>query len=218
MRIVLAEDSVLLREGLVRLLREGGAEVVAAVDDGESLLAAVAEHLPDIVVTDVRMPPGFSHEGLAAASRIRADHPGIGILVLSQYVELTYATELLAGASTSGTGGLGYLLKDRIARLEEMTSALERIAAGGVVLDPEVVSAAFSQRSAAPLAALTPREREVMGLISEGRTNAAIASTLFLSAGAVEKNISAIFTKLDLSPGPDDHRRVLAVLAWLDRG
>ncbi|GAA1355522.1 response regulator transcription factor [Arthrobacter rhombi] len=218
MRIVLAEDSVLLREGLVRLLREGGAEVVAAVDDGESLLAAVAEHLPDIVVTDVRMPPGFSHEGLAAASRIRADHPGIGILVLSQYVELTYATELLAGASTSGTGGLGYLLKDRIARLEEMTSALERIAAGGVVLDPEVVSAAFSQRSAAPLAALTPREREVMGLMSEGRTNAAIASTLFLSAGAVEKNISAIFTKLDLSPGPDDHRRVLAVLAWLDRG
>lgn len=218
MRIVLAEDSVLLREGLVRLLREGGTEVVAAVDDGESLLAAVAEHQPDIVVTDVRMPPGFSHEGLAAASRIRANHPGIGILVLSQYVELTYATELLAGASTSGTGGLGYLLKDRIARLEEMTSALERIAAGGVVLDPEVVSAAFSQRSAAPLAALTPREREVMGLMSEGRTNAAIASTLFLSSGAVEKNISAIFTKLELPPGPDDHRRVLAVLAWLDRG
>lgn len=216
MRIVLAEDSVLLREGLVRLLREGGADVVAAVDDEESLLAAVAEHLPDIVVTDVRMPPGFSHEGLAAAARIRAEHPGIGILVLSQYVELTYATELLAGASVSGTGGLGYLLKDRIARLEEMTSALERIADGGVVLDPEVVSAAFSQRAAAPLASLTPREREVMGLMSEGRTNAAIASTLFLSAGAVEKNISAIFTKLGLSPGPDDHRRVLAVLAWLD--
>lgn len=218
MRIVLAEDSVLLREGLVRLLREVGAEVVAAVDDEDSLVAAVAEHLPDLVVTDVRMPPGFSHEGLTAAARIRTEHPRIGILVLSQYVELTYATELLAGASASGTGGLGYLLKDRIARLEEMTSALERIAAGGVVLDPEVVSAAFSQRAAAPLAALTPREREVMGLMSEGRTNAAIASTLFLSSGAVEKNISAIFAKLELSPGPDDHRRVLAVLAWLDRG
>ncbi|WP_417233778.1 response regulator [Arthrobacter sp.] len=218
MRIVLAEDSVLLREGLVRLLREGGAEVVAAVGDEASLLAAVAEHLPDLVVTDVRMPPGFGHEGLAAAARIRAEHPGIGILVLSQYVELTYATELLAGASAAGTGGLGYLLKDRIARLEEMTGALQRIAAGGVVLDPEVVSAAFSQRAAAPLASLTPREREVMGLMSEGRTNAAIASTLFLSAGAVEKNISAIFTKLGLSPGPDDHRRVLAVLAWLERG
>ncbi|WP_417217802.1 response regulator transcription factor [Arthrobacter sp.] len=218
MRIVLAEDSVLLREGLVRLLREGGAEVVAAVGDEASLLAAVDEHLPDLVVTDVRMPPGFGHEGLAAAARIRAEHPGIGILVLSQYVELTYATELLAGASAAGTGGLGYLLKDRIARLEEMTGALQRIAAGGVVLDPEVISAAFSQRAAAPLATLTRREREVMALISEGRTNAAIASTLFLSAGAVEKTISAIFTKLGLSPGPDDHRRVLAVLAWLDRG
>lgn len=217
MRIVLAEDSVLLREGLVRLLREGGAEVVAAVDDEESLVAAVAEHLPDMVVTDVRMPPGFGHEGLAAAARIRAEHPGIGILVLSQYVELTYATELLAGASTAGTGGLGYLLKDRIARLEEMTSALERIRAGGVVLDPEVVVAAFNQRAAAPLATLTPREREVMGLMAEGRTNAAIAAALFLSAGAVEKNISAIFIKLGLAPGPDDHRRVLAVLAWLDR-
>lgn len=216
MRIIVAEDSVLLREGLVRLLREGGADVVAAVGDAETLLPAVAEHLPDVVLTDVRMPPGFGHEGLEAAARIREEHPGIGILVLSQYVELAYATELLAGASGRGTGGLGYLLKDRITRLEEMSEALERIGSGGVVLDPEVVAAAFGQRAADPLAALTPREREVMALISEGRTNAAIAATLFLSAGAVEKNISAIFTKLGLSPGPEDHRRVLAVLAWLE--
>lgn len=215
MRIVIAEDSVLLREGLVRLLREGGAEVLAAVSNKDELLAAVQEHSPEMVLTDVRMPPGFSDEGLRAAEQIRAQYPHIGILVLSQYVELTYATDLLAGASTPGAGGLGYLLKDRIARLEEMTDALERIHAGGVVLDPEVVSAAFSKPRSNPLETLTPREREVLALMAEGRTNAAIAQALFLSAGAVEKNISSIFTKMGLAPTQDDHRRVLAVLAWM---
>lgn len=215
MRIVIAEDSVLLREGLVRLLREGGAEVLAAVSNKDELLAAVHEHSPEMVLTDVRMPPGFSNEGLRAAEKIRAQYPHIGILVLSQYVELTYATDLLAGASTPGAGGLGYLLKDRIARLEEMTDALERIHAGGVVLDPEVVSAAFSKPRSNPLETLTPREREVLALMAEGRTNAAIAQALFLSAGAVEKNISSIFTKMGLAPTQDDHRRVLAVLAWM---
>lgn len=215
MRIVIAEDSVLLREGLVRLLREGGGEVLAAVSNKDELLAAVQEHSPEMVLTDVRMPPGFSDEGLRAAEQIRAQYPHIGILVLSQYVELTYATDLLAGASAPGAGGLGYLLKDRIARLEEMTDALERIHAGGVVLDPEVVSAAFSKPRSNPLETLTPREREVLALMAEGRTNAAIAQALFLSAGAVEKNISSIFTKMDLAPTQDDHRRVLAVLAWM---
>lgn len=214
-RIVIAEDSVLLREGLVRLLRESGAEVLAAVSNKDELLAAVHEHSPEMVLTDVRMPPGFSNEGLRAAEKIRAQYPHIGILVLSQYVELTYATDLLAGASAPGAGGLGYLLKDRIARLEEMTDALERIHAGGVVLDPEVVSAAFSKPRSNPLETLTPRERDVLGLMAEGRTNAAIAQALFLSAGAVEKNISSIFTKMGLAPAQDDHRRVLAVLAWM---
>lgn len=214
-RIVIAEDSVLLREGLVRLLRESGAEVLAAVSNKDDLLAAVHEHSPEMVLTDVRMPPGFSDEGLRAAEQIRAQYPHIGILVLSQYVELTYATDLLAGASAPGAGGLGYLLKDRIARLEEMTDALERIHAGGVVLDPEVVSAAFSKPRSNPLENLTPRERDVLGLMAEGRTNAAIAQALFLSAGAVEKNISSIFTKMGLAPTQDDHRRVLAVLAWM---
>lgn len=168
-----------------------------------------------MVLTDVRMPPGFSDEGLRAAQQIRGKYPHIGILVLSQYVELTYATDLLAGASAPGAGGLGYLLKDRIARLEEMMDALERIQAGGVVLDPEVVSAAFSKPRTDPMATLTQREREVLELMAEGRTNAAIAATLFLSAGAVEKNISSIFTKMGLAPSQDDHRRVLAVLAWM---
>ncbi len=215
MRIVIAEDSVLLREGLVRLLREGGAEVLAAVANKDELLDAVEEFSPDVVLTHVRMPPGFSDEGLRAAQQIRGKYPHIGILVLSQYVELTYATDLLAGASAPGAGGLGYLLKDRIARLEEMMDALERIQAGGVVLDPEVVSAAFSKPRTDPMATLTQREREVLELMAEGRTNAAIAATLFLSAGAVEKNISSIFTKMGLAPSQDDHRRVLAVLAWM---
>lgn len=215
-RIVIAEDSVLLREGLVRLLKESGAEVLAAVANKDDLVTAVEEHSPDMVLTDVRMPPGFSNEGLRAAEVIRRKYPHIGILVLSQYVELTYASDLLAGASTPGSGGLGYLLKDRIVRLEEMTDALKRIKAGGIVLDPEVVSAAFSKPRTNPLASLTPREREVLGLMAEGRTNAAIAKALFLSAGAVEKNISSVFTKMGLVASQHDHRRVLAVLAWMN--
>lgn len=212
--MVLAEDSVLLREGLVRLLGEGGFRVEAAVGDAESLLAAVAETKPDIVLTDVRMPPGHSDEGLRAALQIRSKAPQIGILVLSQYVELSYARDLLATAANGG--GIGYLLKDRVTDVDELVEAVGRIHSGGTVLDPEVVSALFvntSTRSA--IHALTEREREVMGLIAEGRSNTAIGEQLVVSAGAVEKHISSIFNKLDLPPSPEDHRRVLAVLSWL---
>ncbi|GAA2172189.1 response regulator transcription factor [Arthrobacter parietis] len=218
MRVVLAEDSVLLREGLIRLLAEGGAEVLAAVEDGDALTAAVSTHEPDVVITDVRMPPSFSDEGLRAAAAIRQSHPGIGILVLSQYVELTYASDLMAGASVAGAGGVGYLLKDRISRLEDMMDALVRVKDGGMVLDPEVVAAAFNRRDGNSVSLLTPREREVLQLMAEGRTNAAIARQLTLSAGGVEKNISSIFTKMDLPPHLDDHRRVLAVLNWVRNG
>ncbi|MGC0422238.1 response regulator [Embleya sp. AB8] len=212
MRVVLAEDSMLLREGLVRLLEETGAEVVAAVGDGSALVAAVAEHRPDVAVVDVRMPPTFTDEGLRAALRIRREvAPGTAILVLSQYVEESYAGDLLADG-----GGVGYLLKDRVSRLDELSDALTRVAAGGTVLDSEVVSALFARRHRNdPLGALTPREREVLGLMAEGRRNSAIGRSLGLSAGTVEKHISAIFDKLALPPSSDDHRRVLAVLAWL---
>jgi DNA-binding NarL/FixJ family response regulator len=210
-RVVLAEDSLLLREGLVRLLDEAGAEVVAAVGDGDALVTAVKEHRPAVAVVDVRMPPTFTDEGLRAALEIRRDRPDMAILVLSQYVEESYAADLLAAG-----GGVGYLLKDRVSRLAELSDALERVVAGGTVLDPEVVSALLTHRRRRdPLESLTPREREVLGLMAEGRTNTAIGRDLVITQGAVEKHISSIFTKLGLAPSGDDHRRVMAVLAWL---
>ncbi|WP_152191977.1 response regulator transcription factor [Georgenia satyanarayanai] len=210
MRVVLAEDSVLLREGLVRLLEEAGCEVVAAVGDGEALVAAAREHRPDVAVVDVRMPPSFTDEGLRAALAVREEVPGTAVLVLSQYVEESYAGDLLATG-----GGVGYLLKDRVSALAELSQALERLVGGGTVLDPTVVSQLFAARRARPLDRLTPREREVLALMAEGRTNPAIARALVVTPKAVEKHVSAIFDKLDLPPSTDDHRRVLAVLEWL---
>lgn len=211
MRVVLAEDSLLLREGLVRLLDEAGAEVVAAVGDGDTLVEAVLQQRPDVAVVDVRMPPSFTDEGLRAALEVRRRAPGTAILVLSQYVEESYASDLLAAG-----GGVGYLLKDRVSKLSELSDALNRVAAGGTVLDPEVVSALLTHRHRRdPLGALSPREREVLGLMAEGRTNTAIGRTLMITPGAVEKHISSIFGKLGLPPSGDDHRRVLAVLTWL---
>jgi DNA-binding NarL/FixJ family response regulator len=211
MRVVLAEDSVLLREGLVRLLTEAGCTIADAVGDGEALVAAVQKHRPDVAVVDVRMPPSHSDEGLRAAIEARRRVPGTGVLVLSQYVEESYASDLLA----DGAGGVGYLLKDRVSALAELSDALDRVASGGTVLDPEVVAQLFARRRRDPLAELTTREREVLGLMAEGRTNAAIARKLVVTEGAVEKHISSILTKLDLPPSEDDHRRVMAVLAWL---
>ncbi|WP_038465459.1 response regulator [Arthrobacter sp. PAMC 25486] len=214
MRVVLAEDSVLLREGLVRLLEEIGAEVCAAVGDGVELFKAVDEHVPDLLITDVRMPPSHRDEGLRAALDVRRKHPSVAIMVLSQYVELSYASELLAGAATGA--GLGYLLKDRVARFEDFTDAVRRVTTGNTVIDPEVVSALLGNRSAAdPLNALSPRESEVLELMAQGLTNAGIARALVVSGGAVEKHISSIFSKLSLQQTPTDHRRVLAVLQFL---
>jgi DNA-binding NarL/FixJ family response regulator len=210
MRIVIAEDSVLLREGLARLLAETGHEVVAAAAEAEEFLRAVAEHQPEAVVVDVRMPPTFTDEGLRAALVVRSRWPSVGVLVLSQYVEERYATELLSDRPH----GVGYLLKDRVADLTEFLDALDRVAAGGSVLDPEVVAQLLS-RSRHPLASLTPREREVLALMAEGRTNAAIAAALSVGDGAVEKHINSIFAKLGLAPADRDHRRVLAVLRYL---
>jgi DNA-binding NarL/FixJ family response regulator len=213
MRIVIAEDSVLLRAGLTRLLVEEGEEVVATVGDADSLLDVVERHSPDLAVVDVRMPPTHTDDGLRAAIHVRSRWPGVGILVLSQYVEETYATELLA----SDTGGLGYLLKDRVADVNEFMDAVRRVGDGGTALDPEVVAQLLARtRRRDPLARLSPREREVLGLMAEGRSNAAIAADLVVSAGAVEKHISNIFTKLDLPPSDHGHRRVLAVLRWLE--
>ena len=210
-RIVLAEDSVLLRDGLVGLLTRFGYEVVAAVGDADALLAAVAEHTPDVVVTDVRMPPGFQDEGLHAAVKLREERPGLPVLVLSQYVQRAYAAELL----DSGDGtGVGYLLKDRVGQVEEFVDALREVAAGGTVVDPEVVRQLLRRRRD-PLARLTPREREVLALMAEGKSNGAIAKALVVSEAAVGKHISSILTKLDLPPADDTHRRVLAVLAYL---
>lgn len=218
MRVVIAEDSVLLREGLTRLLTDRGLEVVAGVGDGEALVATVerlaaADAAPDVVVADVRMPPTHTDEGVRAAVQLRASHPQVGVLVLSQYVEEEYATELLAGSSH----GVGYLLKDRVAEVREFVDAVVRVAEGGTALDPEVVAQLLGRsRKQDVLAGLTPREREVLGLMAEGRTNAAIARQLVVSHGAVEKHVSNIFLKLGLAQSDGDHRRVLAVLTYLN--
>jgi len=213
MRVVIAEDSVLLREGLTRLLAEAGHDVVAAAAEAEEFLRAVAAQQPDAVVVDVRMPPTFSDEGLRAALVVRSSWPGIGVLVLSQYVEERYATELLSDRPQ----GVGYLLKDRVADLSQFLDALERVADGGSALDPEVVAQLLA-RSRHPLASLTPRELDVLGLMAEGRSNSAIAAQLVIGEGAVEKHINSIFGKLGLAPADRDHRRVLAVLRYLGAG
>ncbi|RSS26709.1 response regulator transcription factor [Streptomyces sp. WAC08452] len=208
---MLAEDSVLLRDGLTGLLARFGHEVVASVGDAETLVAAVAEHAPDVVVTDVRMPPGFQDEGLRAAVGLRERSPGLPVLVLSQYVQRSYAAELL----DSGDGtGVGYLLKDRVGQVEEFVEALAEVADGGTVVDPEVVRQLLRRRRD-PLERLSPREREVLALIAEGKSNGAVARQLLVSEAAVGKHIGSIFTKLDLPPADDTHRRVLAVLAFL---
>ena len=212
MRVVIAEDSVLLREGIARLLEESGFEVVGQAGDSEDLLRKVGAHKPDVAVIDVRMPPTHTDEGLRAARRIRAEHPDTGVLVLSQYIEEAYALELLS-ESTESTG---YLLKDRIADVETFTDAVRRVGNGGSALDPEVVGLLLGRRRRQdPLAALTPREREVLGLMAEGRSNAAMARTMVVSERAVEKHVTAILSKLELPPAVEDHRRVLAVLAFL---
>jgi len=211
-RVVIAEDSVLLREGLTRLLDEAEIDVVADVADGEGLLRAVAEHQPDLCVVDVRMPPTHTDEGLRAALVIRSRWPEVAVLVLSQYVEESYATDLLA---TNGSG-VGYLLKERVADVAEFVDALHRVAGGGTALDPEVVSQLFARsRRTDPLGKLSPREVEVLELMAEGRSNGGIAATLVVSAGAIEKHVSSIFSKLDLPPDNGDNRRVLAVLRYL---
>ncbi len=208
---MLAEDSVLLREGLIGLLTRCGHQVVAAVGDAESLVDAVAEHAPDIVVTDVRMPPGLQDEGLRAAVELRGKQPALPVLVLSQYVQRTYAADLL----DSGDGsGVGYLLKDRVGQVEEFIDALREVADGGTVVDPEVVRQLLRRRRD-PLERLTAREREVLALVAQGRSNGAIARTLVVSDAAVGKHIGNILAKLDLPPADETHRRVLAVLAFL---
>ncbi|GLX97228.1 response regulator transcription factor [Herbidospora sp. NBRC 101105] len=212
MRIVIAEDAVMLRDGLRMLLTARGHDVVAAVGDGEALREAVAEHAPDVAVVDVRMPPSHTDEGLRAAIRIRRDHPGVGVLVFSQYVETRYAAQLLA----EGAHGVGYLLKERVADVADFLAALDRIADGETVLDPEVVTQIMgASRRVETLATLSSRERDVLALMAEGRSNSAIASALFLSYGSVEKHVSQIFAKLGLPPSDHDHRRVLAVLRHL---
>ena len=212
LRVAVADDSVLLREGLVRVLGEAGCEVVGSYGNADELLHDLPRLVPELVVLDVRMPPTFRDEGVRAAIMARTMLPSVAILLLSQYVEVAYARELLS----DGSGGIGYLLKDRVASLAELEDAITRIAAGGTVLDPEVVSQLLGRRHD-PLATLTPREHEVIALMAEGRTNAAIASALFITTGAVEKNVTAIFQKLALDDSGTDHRRVLAVLAWLQR-
>ncbi len=213
MRVVIAEDLALLREGLVALLRENKIEVVAQVEDGPGLLRAIAGHEPDLAIVDVRLPPSFSDEGLRAAIEARRRQPTLGVLVLSQYVETAYASELIG----ENTGGIGYLLKERIGDVRAFLDALERVAAGGTVLDRQVVTQLLVPRGGATdaVSRLTTREREVLELMAEGRSNAAIAESLVVTAGAVEKHITNIFAKLDLPACDDDHRRVLAVLAYL---
>jgi DNA-binding NarL/FixJ family response regulator len=211
MRVVIAEDAAVLREGLARLLADRGHEVCATVADAQALLAAVIEHAPDVVVADIRMPPTHTDEGLRAAVTIRRDFPATGVLLFSQYIETRYTARLLK----AGAGGVGYLLKDRVANVADFVSALERVAAGGTALDPEVISQLL-HRPDPGLESLTAREREVLGLMAEGRSNAGIAGKLVLSGGAVEKNIASIFSKLSLEPESGDNRRVLAVLRYLN--
>src|SRR5687767_10932781 len=213
MRAVIVEDLALLREGIVALLRENGIDVVAQAEDGPGLERIVSGHKPDVAICDVRLPPGFSDEGLRAAIEARRRQPGLGVLILSQYVEPVYTSELLA----SGEGGVGYMLKERVGDVRAFLDAVRRVADGGTALDREVVTELARERDAdgGALASLTPREREVLELMAEGRTNAAIARAMVVQVGAVEKHISSIFGKLDLPASDDDHRRVLAVLAFL---
>ena len=211
MRVVIAEDLALLRDGIVRLLRDSGMAVVAAVDDGDALVEAVARERPDVAVVDVRLPPSFRDEGLRAALEARRRVPGTAVLVVSQYVEQTYAVELLA----DGGGGVGYLLKERIADPADFVEAVRRVADGGTAMDPEVVAQLVARRGRSELGELTPREREVLELMAEGRSNAAIAESLVVTEGAVEKHVSNIFGKLGLTSSEGAHRRVLAVLAFL---
>ena len=211
MRIVIAEDSVLLRDGLARMLTAGGFDVVEAVPDAGHLLRAVAEHRPDLAVIDVRMPPTHTDEGIRAALVIRREHPDVALLVLSQYVEESYANDLLSAATSS----VGYLLKDRVARVGDFLDAVRRVAAGGTVLDPEVVAQLLVRRRDAPIQRLTARELQVLQLMAEGRSNTGIVAALKVSPSAVEKYVTNIFTKLDLPPTAADHRRVLAVLKYL---
>jgi DNA-binding NarL/FixJ family response regulator len=213
MRIVIAEDSAILRAGLAQLLTLRGHEVAAQVSDAAAAVAAAREDLPDAVVMDIRMPPTFTDEGIRAALELRAQFPELGVLVFSQYVEARYAARLLE----HGARGFGYLLKDRVADVSEFVEALDRVAAGGTALDPEIVTAMLSASADRALAALTPREYEVLGLMAEGRTNAAIGRTLVISDGAVEKHIGNVFSKLGLEPGADEHRRVVAVLRYLEQ-
>jgi DNA-binding NarL/FixJ family response regulator len=211
MRIVIAEDSVLLRAGLTRLLADGGVDVAAAVPDAGQLLRAVAEHQPDLAIIDVRMPPTHTDEGIRAALVIERQYPDVAVLVLSQYVEESYATDLLSVRTTS----VGYLLKDRVAQVTDFLDAVRRVAAGGTALDPEVVAQLLVRRRADPLDRLTPRELDVLRLMAEGRSNNGIVEALKVSSSAVEKYVTNIFAKLDLPPTDTDHRRVLAVLKFL---
>jgi DNA-binding NarL/FixJ family response regulator len=214
MRIVIAEDLLLLRDGIVRLLTDTGHTVVAAVDNAPALIEAVTEQEPDLSIVDVRLPPGFRDEGLRAALHLRATSPDARVLILSQYVERAYAAELLA----DGRGGVGYLLKDRVTALDDFLDAIDRVAAGGTVMDPEVVRQLFTRNSRKTgIAALTPREREVLDLMAQGLSNSAICSTLVLAPVSVEKHITNIFAKLDLPPADDAHRRVRAVLTYLNQ-
>lgn len=212
MRVVIADDSVLLREGVARVLGEAGFEVVGQAGDGEELLRKVRAHKPDIAVVDIRMPPTHTDEGVRAARQIREELPGTGVLVLSQYIEQQYAVDLLGDDAS----GVGYLLKDRVSDLGSFTDSVRRVAEGGSALDPEVVSQMLGRRRGDdPLEELTPRETEVLGLMAEGRSNAAIAESLVVTERAVEKHVTSIFSKLGLTPAAEDHRRVLAVLTYL---
>jgi DNA-binding NarL/FixJ family response regulator len=211
-RVVIAEDSVLLREGVQRLLADEGIDTVAAVENGDGLLDAVTEHKPDLCVVDVRMPPTFTDEGLRAAIECRRRYPGLPVLVLSQYVEERYAVELLAG----GASGVGYLLKERVADVKEFVDAVRRVAEGGTSIDHEVITQLMVRSKKSPVDSLTPREREVLGLMAQGLSNTAIAAALVVSDGAVEKHVGNIFAKLGLEPSNSEHRRVRAVLAYLD--